>query len=142
MRESAPSSRVVIDDYAHHPDELMASITSVKSLYPGRRLTVVFQPHLYTRTRDFASQFAAALDIADEAVVVELYPAREKPIEGISERTIASLMKNPNHTVLTKKELAEWMERGDFDILLNVEAGDVSDMLPTIVEKLKEHPRK
>lgn len=141
LREPAPSSRVVIDDYAHHPDELKASITSVKSLYPGRRLTVMFQPHLYTRTRDFAPEFAAALDLADEAVIVELYPAREQPIEGISEKTIADLMKNPRHIVITKSMLADWMRQGDFDVLLNVGAGDVSDMLPPLVEELKKHPR-
>lgn len=141
LREPAPSSRVVIDDYAHHPDELKASITSVKSLYPRRRLTVMFQPHLYTRTRDFAPEFAAALDLADEAVIVELYPAREQPIEGISEKTIADLMKNPRHIVITKSMLADWMRQGDFDVLLNVGAGDVSDMLPPLVEELKKHPR-
>ena len=142
LREPSPSSRVVIDDYAHHPDELKASILSVKSLYPGRRLTVMFQPHLYSRTRDFAPEFAAALDLADEAVIVELYPAREKPIPGISERTIADLMKNPRHIVLSKSMLADWMRQGDFDVLLNAGAGDVSDMLPPLVEELKKHPRR
>lgn len=142
LREPSPSSRVVIDDYAHHPDELKASILSVKSLYPGRRLTVMFQPHLYSRTRDFAPEFAAALDLADEAVIVELYPAREKPIPGISERTIADLMKNPRHIVVSKNMLAEWMRQGDFDVLLNAGAGDVSDMLPPLVEELKKHPRR
>lgn len=142
LREPSPSSRVVIDDYAHHPDELKASILSVKSLYPGRRLTVMFQPHLYSRTRDFATEFAAALDLADEAVIVELYPAREKPIPGISERTIADLMKNPRHIVVSKSMLADWMRQGDFDVLLNAGAGDVSDMLPPLVEELKKHPRR
>lgn len=142
LREPSPSSRVVIDDYAHHPDELKASILSVKSLYPGRWLTVMFQPHLYSRTRDFAPEFAAALDLADEAVIVELYPAREKPIPGISERTIADLMKNPRHIVVSKNMLAEWMRQGDFDVLLNAGAGDVSDMLPPLVEELKKHPRR
>lgn len=142
LREPSPSSRVVIDDYAHHPDELKASILSVKSLYPGRRLTVMFQPHLYSRTRDFAPEFAAALDLADEAVIVELYPAREKPIPGISERTIAALMKNPRHIVVSKSMLADWMRQGDFDVLLNAGAGDVSDMLPPLVEELKKHPRR
>lgn len=142
LREPSPSSRVVIDDYAHHPDELKASILSVKSLYPGRRLTVMFQPHLYSRTRDFAPEFAAALDLADEAVIVELYPAREKPIPGISERTIADLMKNPRHIVVSKNMLADWMRQGDFDVLLNAGAGDVSDMLPPLVEELKKHPRR
>ena len=74
--------RAIIDDYAHHPDELRASITSVKALYPGRRLTVAFQPHLYSRTRDFAPQFAEALSMADSVILLDIYPAREEPIEG------------------------------------------------------------
>ena len=75
-------------------------------------------------------------------MLVELYPAREQPIEGISEQTIAGLMKNPRHIVLSKSMLAEWMRQGDFDVLLNVGAGDVSDMLPPLVEELKRHPRR
>lgn len=137
MKEEA-EGRVIIDDYAHHPDEIRAAVTSVKALYPERKLTVVFQPHLYSRTRDFAPQFAAALDLADEVILVELYPAREKPIEGISEKTIADLMKNPNHKVVTKKELTNLLEEGNFEVLLNVGAGDVSDLLPAIAQKLSD----
>lgn len=136
MREPGAGGRVIIDDYAHHPDEIRASITSVKALYPGRRVSVVFQPHLYTRTRDFAPEFAAALDLADDVTLVELYPAREKPIPGISEHTIAALMTNPAHREVTKAELDTLLREGDFDVLLNVGAGDVSDMLPAIAETL------
>lgn len=125
--------RVVIDDYAHHPAEVKASIESVRALYPSRRLTVVFQPHLYTRTRDFAREFAAALDLADEVILVELYPAREKPIEGISEKTIADLMNNRALTIVNKEGLKDLLGKGGFDLLLNVGAGDVSDLLPGIL---------
>ena len=76
----------MIDDYAHHPDELKASIRSVKALYPGRRLSVIFQPHLYSRTRDFAPQFAEALSLADEVFLLDIYPARELPIPGVTSK--------------------------------------------------------
>ncbi|MCM1336659.1 MAG: UDP-N-acetylmuramate--L-alanine ligase [Candidatus Amulumruptor caecigallinarius] len=142
MREPGSNGRVIIDDYAHHPDEIRAAITSVKALYPDRRVSVVFQPHLYTRTRDFAPEFAAALDLADDVTLVELYPAREKPIPGISEHTIAALMKNPAHVTVTKPELDARLRKGDFDVLLNVGAGDVSDMLPPIAGYILSHPRR
>ena len=85
--------RAIIDDYAHHPDELSRSIASVRALYPGKTLTVAFQPHLYSRTRDFADEFAQALSAADEVMLVDLYPAREKPIPGISSKTIFDKVK-------------------------------------------------
>lgn len=129
--------RIIIDDYAHHPDEIKAAVSSVKALYPDRELTVMFQPHLYTRTRDFAPQFAAALDAADSAMLVELYPAREIPIPGISEKTIAGLMKSPNVSVLTKADVMHFLEKGAFDILLNVGAGDVTDIIREFVRKHK-----
>ena len=84
LKEPGKNGKVIIDDYAHHPDELKASIRSVKDLYPNRRLTVVFQPHLYTRTRDFAPQFAEALSLADDVLLLDIYPARELPIPGVT----------------------------------------------------------
>lgn len=87
LREKGEHGRVIIDDYAHHPDELKASISSVKALYPERRLTVAFQPHLYTRTRDFAGEFAEALSLADEVVLLDIYPAREEPIPGVTSKS-------------------------------------------------------
>ena len=88
IKEPGPQGRVMIDDYAHHPGELRASISSVRDLYPGRRLTVIFQPHLYTRTRDFASEFAAALSLADEVIMLPIYPAREEPIPGVTSEMV------------------------------------------------------
>ncbi len=88
IKEAGPQGRVMIDDYAHHPGELRASISSVRDLYPGRRLTVIFQPHLYTRTRDFASEFAAALSLADEVIMLPIYPAREEPIPGVTSEMV------------------------------------------------------
>lgn len=94
--------RAIIDDYAHHPDELRKSIESVRALYPDKTLTVVFQPHLYSRTRDFADQFADALSAADEVMLTDLYPAREKPIPGISSKTIFDKVKCEKKSLISK----------------------------------------
>ena len=96
--------RAIIDDYAHHPDELSKSISSVRALYPGKTLTVAFQPHLYSRTRDFADEFAAALSAADEVILVDLYPAREEPIPGISSKTIYDKVKCEKKSLIAKED--------------------------------------
>ena len=97
--------RAIIDDYAHHPDELRQSIRSVRALYPDRRLTVAFQPHLYSRTRDFAPQFGQALSEADEVILLDIYPARELPMEGVSSQLIFDAIKGPDKTMITKEQL-------------------------------------
>lgn len=126
----------IIDDYAHHPAELEASIKSVKALYADKKVLGVFQPHLYTRTRDFYREFAAALSHLDEAMLVELYPAREEPIAGISSQTIYDEITCPK-TLTTKAELINVLKTKQFDVLLTVGAGDIDAMLPQIVESLK-----
>lgn len=126
----------IIDDYAHHPAELEASIKSVKALYADKKVLGVFQPHLYTRTRDFYREFAAALSHLDEAMLVELYPAREVPIAGISSQTIYDEITCPK-TLTTKAELINVLKTKHFDVLLTVGAGDIDAMLPQIVESLK-----
>lgn len=126
----------IIDDYAHHPAELEASIKSVKALYADKKVLGVFQPHLYTRTRDFYREFAAALSHLDEAVLVELYPAREKPIAGISSQTIYDEITCPKH-LTTKAELIDFLKTQRFDVLLTLGAGELDTMLPQIVEALK-----
>lgn len=126
----------IIDDYAHHPAELEASIKSVKALYADKKVLGVFQPHLYTRTRDFYREFAAALSHLDEAMLVELYPAREEPIAGISSQTIYDEITCPK-TLTTKAELINVLKTKHFDVLLTVGAGDIDAMLPQIVESLK-----
>ena len=133
-----PNLPIVIDDYAHHPDELRASIRSVKELYPDRRLTVIFQPHLYSRTRDFAPQFAEALSSADEVWLTEIYPARELPIPGVSSEIILNDIKCTNKSICEKKYLIERIKNHNFDVLLTVGAGDVCDFLPKICEILRE----
>lgn len=126
----------IIDDYAHHPVELESSIKSVKALYADKKVLGVFQPHLYTRTRDFHSEFAAALSHLDEAVLVELYPAREQPIPGISSKTIYDEVTCPKH-LTTKAELIDFLKTQQFDVLLTLGAGDLDTMLPQIVRELE-----
>ena len=129
---------VVIDDYAHHPDELRASILSIKELYPERRLPVIFQPHLYSRTQDFAPQFAEALSIADEVWLTEIYPARELPIPGVTSEIILNDIKCDNKSICEKKCLIERIKNHNFDVLLTVGAGDICDYLPQICDIIRE----
>lgn len=137
LRQDGDDGRVIIDDYAHHPDELRASISSVKALFPGRRLTVAFQPHLYSRTRDFAPEFAAALSEADSVILVELYPAREEPIPGISSATIYDLVTAADKELVSRRGLIETLKKRNFEILLTAGAGDICDLLPEIVDNAK-----
>lgn len=130
--------RVIIDDYAHHPDELRTSIASVRALYPGRHLTVAFQPHLYTRTRDFAQQFAEALSEADTVVLTDLYPAREQPIAGISSSTVFERVRSTDKHLVAKDDLVDWMKNRNFDILLACGAGDMSLLLPQVAAYYSE----
>ena len=134
LRETTGRRRAIIDDYAHHPDELKASIRSVKALYPGRELTVAFQPHLYTRTRDFADKFAEALSLADSVILLDIYPAREEPIEGVTSKIIFDKIEIEKKALIVKKNLADKIKSCNFDILLTVGAGDINLELPQIVK--------
>lgn len=120
--------RAIIDDYAHHPDELRASIRSVKKLYPGKRLTVIFQPHLYSRTKDFYREFADALSEADEVMLLPIYPARELPMPGVTSELILNEIKCDKKRMLAKEELADTIKKGNFEILLTAGAGDIADI--------------
>ena len=137
LKENGPRGRAIIDDYAHHPDEIRQSIASVRALYPGRRLTVAFQPHHDTRTRDFADQFAEALDAADEVALIDLYPARELPIPGISSKTIFDKLKNENKIMISKEHFVDTMKNRNFEILLTLGAGDLNLCVPPLVQALK-----
>ncbi len=128
--------RVVIDDYAHHPDELRQSIRSVRALYPDKKLTVAFQPHLYSRTRDFAPQFAEVLSMADEVVLTDIYPARELPIEGVSSKIIFDRIICDKKILIRKEDFVDTMKNRNFEVLLALGAGDLSLMLPPLVEQL------
>lgn len=138
LRETDGLRRVIIDDYAHHPDEVRASINSVKKLYPDREVTVAFQPHLYTRTRDFAEQFADALSIADSILLLDIYPAREEPIPGVTSKIIFDKIKNTKKTLIKKIDFVDIINSRNFDILLTLGAGDINLCLPQIVENAKK----
>jgi len=125
---------VLIDDYAHHPEELAASISSVKELYPDKKLTVVFQPHLYTRTHDFYREFAKSLSVADEVILIPIYPAREKPIPGVSSELILDLVTAPEKSLYSKKGLLEAMRNEKREVVLVAGAGDIE----LLVEPIKE----
>lgn len=117
---------IYMDDYAHHPRELQAAITSVKAMFPGRKLTTVFQPHLYTRTRDFAAEFASALSLSDELLLLPIYPAREEPIEGINSELILSMV-NCKAEIVSKESLLRQIEIRKPELLVTFGAGDISD---------------
>ena len=127
---------VMIDDYAHHPDELRASILSVRELYRGRKLTVIFQPHLYSRTRDFAPDFARSLSLADEVILLDIYPAREKPVPGVTAELIFDRITCSEKELCERKMLLERIKRRNFDVLLVAGAGDVDKLLPRLKEML------
>jgi UDP-N-acetylmuramate--alanine ligase len=133
LKESGANGRAIIDDYAHHPDELKASIMSVKALYPGRKLTVVFQPHLYTRTRDFAAGFAEALSMADEVILTDIYPARELPIEGVTSQIIYDRIVGAKKSLIKRNDLINCVEKCNFEILLTAGAGDIADLVDGMV---------
>ena len=130
--------QVMIDDYAHHPDELRAAIQSVKALYPQRKLSVIFQPHLYTRTRDFAPQFAQALSLADEVILLDIYPARELPIEGVTSQIIFDEILSPHKELCERKMLLERIKEYNFEVLLTVGAGDIDRLLPQICDIVRK----
>lgn len=132
LRQAGPHGKVVIDDYAHHPDELAASIRSVRALYPDRHLTVAFQPHLYTRTRDFAPEFAAALSLADAVVLADIYPAREEPIPGVTSRIIFDRITVEDKIMISKEDFVNTMKNRNFEVLLTAGAGDMSFSVPAL----------
>ncbi|MDE6142505.1 MAG: UDP-N-acetylmuramate--L-alanine ligase, partial [Muribaculaceae bacterium] len=136
IRDGKDGTPVLIDDYAHSPNEVKASISSVKKLYPGRRLTVIFQPHLYTRTRDFAPEFAEALSLADEVVMPEIYPARELPIPGVDSNLILKDVTSPAKCYCERKDLLNLIKNRNFDIVMTLGAADLDRLLPDISKLL------
>ena len=141
IKEPGSQGRVMIDDYAHHPGELRASISSVRDLYPGRRLTVIFQPHLYTRTRDFAPEFAAALSLADEVIMLPIYPAREEPIPGVTSEMVLEQVTSTKKIIYSKENLIRSIKLSNFDVLLTAGAGDIANLLPQICVEYKKQKR-
>lgn len=129
---------VYIDDYAHHPRELEACISAVREIYPHRKISGVFQPHLYTRTRDFADAFAKSLDLLDEVILLEIYPARELPIEGVSSDWLLSKLKNPNRCLVQKENLLLKIKETKPEVLLTLGAGDIDRFVTPIALMLDE----
>ena len=129
---------VLIDDYAHHPAELAASIQSVKELYAGRKVTGIFQPHLYTRTRDFAPDFAASLSLLDELILLDIYPAREEPIPGVTSEIIFDAVTIPSRKLIRKSELLDLVakEADTFEVVLMVGAGDIDRLIEPVKQIL------
>jgi UDP-N-acetylmuramate--alanine ligase len=131
-------NQIYIDDYAHHPEELRATIDSVKQLYPEKKITGIFQPHLFSRTRDFAEGFAESLDMLDECILLPIYPAREKPIEGVSSEWLLAKLKLKDKKLLSKEELLEEMKRKKRDVVLSMGAGDIDSLVEPIETILKK----
>lgn len=127
---------VFIDDYAHHPGELKVAIDAARTLYPEKKLTGIFQPHLFTRTRDFVDGFAEELDKLDEIILMDIYPARELPIEGVTSERIFERMKNPNKRMVTKETLMNVLKEYQLEILMTLGAGDIDTFVPKIKEFL------
>ena len=123
---------VYIDDYAHHPEEIRAIITAVRNIYSDKKLTVIFQPHLYSRTRDFGGQFAEVLALADEILLLDIYPAREEPIAGITSQWLLEKIPHTQKKLLKKEELIPYLKSSKRDIILTVGAGDIDRLVPQI----------
>lgn len=129
-------NKVYIDDYAHHPTEIEAFLKSVKALYPGKKVTAIFQPHLFTRTRDFADGFAESLALADELFLLDIYPARELPIEGVDSQMLLDKIEMPNKQLITKKDFLEQLPNIDIEVLVTIGAGDIDTLVLPIKEIL------
>ncbi|MGN0200125.1 MAG: UDP-N-acetylmuramate--L-alanine ligase [Candidatus Cryptobacteroides sp.] len=127
-----------IDDYAHHPAELRSAISSVREVFPGRKITGIFQPHLYTRTRDFAPEFAEALSLLDKLILLDIYPAREEPIQGVCSELIFKDVRCPEKILLHKEELMDYLSKERIDVLITLGAGDIDRFINPISELLSQ----
>jgi UDP-N-acetylmuramate--alanine ligase len=128
-----------LSDYAHHPEELRASIQSIRDVYAGRRIVGIFQPHLYTRTRDFYREFADALSLLDEVILTEIYPAREQPIPGVTSQLILdNLRPGVQGRLIRKADVVEVVRQLDFDVLMTLGAGDLEDYSAAIADEVKK----
>jgi UDP-N-acetylmuramate--alanine ligase len=126
---------VYIDDYAHHPTELEAIIGSVKKMYASKKVLAIFQPHLYSRTRDFVDGFASSLSMADEVILLDIYPARELPMPGVTSKIIFDKITNQNKTLCSKEELLSIIKTKKIEVILTLGAGDID----TLIEPIKNY---
>ena len=123
---------VYIDDYAHHPTEINAVHQAVRELYPGEKVLAVFQPHLFSRTKDFADDFAKSLSQFDEILLLDIYPARELPMEGVTSSWLLSKMENPNKKLVSKGDLIPTILENSAKIIVTIGAGDIGELVPKI----------
>ena len=134
---------VLLSDYAHHPKEIMQCAKSLRELYKGRKITVIFQPHLYSRTHDFYLDFADALSHFDEVILTEIYPAREQPIPGVTSQLIYDNLKpGVEKSMIRKDDVLDLVKKRDFDVLVTLGAGDLDNMVPQITRIIKEKEQK
>ncbi len=129
---------VYIDDYAHHPTELEACIKSVRQLYPNKKITGIFQPHLYSRTNDFADEFAKSLSLLDELILLDIYAAREEPIEGVSSRIILDKVNLGNKKIASREDVVDNLDFKDIDVLLTLGAGDIDTLVPVLKNEIEQ----
>jgi len=127
-----------IDDYAHHPKELSSAISSIRNIFSGRKITGIFQPHLYTRTRDFREGFAESLSMLDELILLDIYPARELPIEGVTSEIIFSDVKLKDKIMVKKEELMDILAKREIDVLVTFGAGDIDRFVAPITKMLTD----
>jgi UDP-N-acetylmuramate--alanine ligase len=126
-----------IDDYAHHPEEIRSCLTAVRASYHGKRITLVFQPHLFSRTRDFMDEFASVLALADELILLDIYPAREQPIEGITSSALLEKVPMANKRVCLKSELISLIDSEKPELLITMGAGDIDRFVEPLEELIK-----
>ena len=132
---------VYIDDYAHHPTEIEACLRSVKALYPNKKLSVVFQPHLFSRTRDFAEGFSQSLSLADQLFLLDIYPARELPMPGITSEMLMKNITTTDKQLCTKENLMDLIRNNEFEVLVTIGAGDIDRFVPQIKEVISSEFR-
>ena len=129
---------IYVDDYAHHPEEIKAALTAARHAFPGKELTVVFQPHLFSRTRDFMDGFAESLSLADRVILLDIYPAREKPIEGVTSAALLKKITSKDKMLCSKEELLETIKNIDPELVMTVGAGDIDRFVPQIEKMFEE----
>jgi UDP-N-acetylmuramate--alanine ligase len=132
------ASIIYIDDYAHHPGEIEATLKSVRDLHPGKKITGVFQPHLYSRTRDLADGFAESLSFLDRLILLDIYPARELPIEGVTSDLIFRNVRIHDKIMCNKEQLAEIIDSLDLEVLITLGAGDIDKLVDPITQLLQK----
>jgi UDP-N-acetylmuramate--alanine ligase len=137
---SSQAGKIYIDDYAHHPEEIKACLSSVRAMYPSQRMTVIFQPHLFTRTRDFAAGFSESLSLADEVVLLPIYPARELPIPGVESEMLLEGIQAAKKVCIPKNEVMEYLESFTPEVLVTLGAGDIDRLVPGIAAWTNSRP--